>query len=101
MQERDESFCHGAPSEGLMTVDQWSQVAATALLTIRERQVCEHLFAGKTRVAIGKELGIKERTVRQHLEAIHSKLNVQSRVGVVLRVIQIRDKLSETQKKKK
>ena len=81
------------PGQQLMTADLWQRVAQQADLTDRERMVCRLLFEGKTRDKIAEQLSLKPRTVRQHLENIHTKLNVHHRVDVVLRIVQLRDRI--------
>lgn len=82
------------PSRSMLTAEQWDITAEQLRLTRREKEVCKELFDGFTRNEIADHLGIKPRTVRHYMEHIHQKLAVSNRVGVVLRLIQIRDKIS-------
>ena len=82
------------PGKLLLTDRQWDEVGEFLNCTQREKQVCRLLFAGMTRQAIADHLGIKNRTVRHHMEQLHTKMRVNERVGVVLRIVQIRDEIS-------
>ena len=77
-----------------LSIQQWSDVCRGMKMSLREQQVCKLLFDGLTRQKIAEHLDISNRTVRHHMEQIHVKLNVCNRVGVVLRIIQLRDRLS-------
>ena len=77
-----------------LSIQQWSDVCRGMKMSLREQQVCKLLFDGLTRQKIAEHLEISNRTVRHHMEQIHVKLNVCNRVGVVLRIIQLRDRLS-------
>lgn len=55
-----------------------------ALLSPREREVAEHIAAGKANKEIAAACGITERTVKAHLTHIYSKLELKDRVGLVL-----------------
>lgn len=78
----------------MLTDQQWEDMAEILRLTRREKEVCRELFNGYTRIQIAEHLGIKPRTVRHYMEHIHQKLVVTNRVGVVLRIIQVRDRLT-------
>ena len=84
------------PGKSLLTSEEWDQVGLILELTPREKQVCQLLFLGITRVKIADQLQIKPRTVRHFTEQIHTKLQVNNRVGVVLRIIEIRDSIRRT-----
>ena len=75
----------------------WSRLRGSDLLelTKRELEVCKLLLQCKTRQEIAADLDITTRTIRQHMENIHVKLRVNNRVGIVLRIIQVRDKLNQ------
>ena len=55
-----------------------------ALLSPREREVAEHIAAGKANKEIAAACGITERTVKAHLTNIYGKLELKDRVGLVL-----------------
>lgn len=57
-----------------------------ALLTEREREVVEHLRAGKSNKQIARDMDIAERTVKAHLTAIFGKLGVPDRVQLLLKL---------------
>ena len=61
------------------------EVARTALatLTAREREVYEHVVAGKPNKQIGRELGISERTVKAHRGKVMEKMGVDTLVELV------------------
>ena len=52
--------------------------ARFATLTVREREVLEHVLRGQLNKQIAADLGIHERTVKLHRTAITSKVGVQS-----------------------
>ncbi|QEG23570.1 response regulator transcription factor [Mariniblastus fucicola] len=83
------------PGSEMLTQKQWTITSEKFRLTNRERQVCQRLFEGMTRNQVAEELGIKPRTVRHYMEHIHEKLDVSNRVGVVLRIIEMRDRIDE------
>jgi len=72
---------------------QWELVCESLALSNREESVCRLLCDGHTRAAIAEAMEVTTRTVRHHMEQIHRKLDVHNRVGVVLRLIQVRDKI--------
>ena len=47
-------------------------------LTVREREVLEHVLRGQLNKQIAADLGIHERTVKLHRTAITTKVGVQS-----------------------
>lgn len=55
-----------------------------ALLSPREREVAEHIAAGRANKEVAAACGITERTVKAHLTHIYSKLDLKDRVGLVL-----------------
>ena len=57
--------------------------AAHETLTAREREVYEHVVAGKPNKQIGRELGISERTVKAHRGKVMGKMGVGSLVELV------------------
>lgn len=81
------------PGEQLMNGELWREVSVLAQFTRREQMVCRLLFEGRTRDRIAEQLDLKPRTVRQYLENIHTKLNVHHRVDVVLRIVELRDRV--------
>ena len=86
------------PGSCILTDEQWDMTAEILRLTRREKEVCRELFDGNTRIQIAEHLGIKPRTVRHYMEHIHQKLVVTNRVGVVLRIIQVRDRIAAMNK---
>ena len=56
---------------------------ALATLTVREREVYEHVVAGKPNKQIGRELGISERTVKAHRGKVMEKMGVDTLVELV------------------
>ncbi len=84
-----------APGQHQLSGQEWSDVARTMKLSIREQQVCRLLFDGLTRQVIAEQLNISNRTVRHHMERIHQKLKVGNRVGVVLKIVHVRDHLKK------
>ncbi|MCK7460341.1 response regulator transcription factor [Idiomarina aminovorans] len=56
-----------------------------AILSERERQVCEKVLAGLTNQKIADALFISERTVKEHLTKSFRKLGVKDRLQLVLK----------------
>jgi len=56
-------------------------MAPDMLLTLRERQVLQHIAAGKANKQIAQVLDISVRTVETHRLNIKRKLNIESRLG--------------------
>jgi len=54
-----------------------------SVLTMREREICGHLAAGRTNAEIAETLNISRRTVETHRAAIVSKLGFRSRAELV------------------
>lgn len=61
------------------------RVAATARLTLREREVLRWLARGKTDRDIGAILGCSHRTVQKHLQRAYPKLGVETRTAAAMR----------------
>lgn len=59
--------------------------ATFAILSKRERQVCEKVLAGLTNQKIADSLFISERTVKEHLTKSFRKLGVKDRLQLVLK----------------
>jgi DNA-binding NarL/FixJ family response regulator len=54
-------------------------------LTPRERDVLEHVAAGRRNAAIGEALGLAPKTVANHLSSIFAKLQVTDRAEAIVR----------------
>lgn len=54
-------------------------------LTPRERDVLEHVAAGRRNAAIGEALGMAPKTVANHLSSIFAKLQVTDRAEAIVR----------------
>ncbi len=61
-----------------------------AALTVREREILEHLSRGETNKAIARVLNISHDTVKLHVRHILSKLNLTSRVEAAVFAIEHR-----------
>jgi DNA-binding NarL/FixJ family response regulator len=53
-------------------------------LTEREREVLEHLAAGRSNAEIGQQLYLSEATIKTHISRILTKLGVRDRVQAVI-----------------
>src|SRR3990172_7916140 len=60
-----------------------NHVAATPVLTQRERSVLVAAADGLTAREIGRQLGVRERTITSHLNNIYRKLGVKARVSAL------------------
>ena len=57
-------------------------------LSEREREVLDHVAAGRSNAEIARELWLSPHTVRKHLENVYRKLGVSNRTeaaGILLR----------------
>jgi two-component system nitrate/nitrite response regulator NarL len=62
-----------------------SRTAAQKLkLTVREEQIVQLLYKGKTNREIGSNLGLSEKTVKHYMTVLMQKLAARSRLEVVL-----------------
>ena len=59
-------------------------------LTVREREVLEHVISGKLNKQTAAELGTAEKTVKVHRARVMRKMNVQS-VAELVRVAEMAD----------
>jgi DNA-binding NarL/FixJ family response regulator len=60
-------------------------------LSAREREVAEHVAAGKTNRSIAASLFLSEKTIESHLARIYDKIEVRSRVALAALVARERD----------
>jgi DNA-binding NarL/FixJ family response regulator len=60
-------------------------------LTRQEVRILANLYAGKTNMQIGENLGIKEITVRKHLQNIGGKLHATGRAEILAKAIEARE----------
>lgn len=63
-----------------------SEPESFAILSKRERQVCEKVLSGQTNQQIADSLFVSERTVKAHLTSSFQKLGVKDRLQLVLKV---------------
>ena len=82
----------GAPMTGRiarMVVQSFQRMGTskkeTENLTVREREILEHLAKGDLCKEIADELNLSLRTVHTHLKNIYEKLHVRSRTQAVLK----------------
>ena len=68
----------------LMKMKIMDKRAETLGLSLREREVLNHLAEGKTNVEISCLLRISVRTVEKHLERVYAKLGVKTRTGAMV-----------------
>ncbi|MCZ6858764.1 MAG: response regulator [Alphaproteobacteria bacterium] len=57
-----------------------------ATLTVRERQVFDHIVAGETNKKVGNDLGISPRTVENHRASILAKMDARSVAALVAKI---------------
>ena len=55
-------------------------MASLTDLTPREKQILQHVLAGRTNRAIAAEFHIAEKTVEFHLSNVYAKIGVQTRL---------------------
>jgi DNA-binding NarL/FixJ family response regulator len=77
------------PGSGLLSDENWLQVAAQLHLTAREFSVAVLLFEGKTRFQIARRLKCAPGTVRVYIDRLFAKLNVKDRLGVALGIVRV------------
>jgi two-component system, NarL family, nitrate/nitrite response regulator NarL len=58
--------------------------APLAELTPRERELLEHLVAGRSNGQIARALGLSEKTIRNGFSSVFAKLQVSDRVQAAL-----------------
>jgi len=61
--------------------------AGRVTFTDREKEVLEHLVAGRSNKEIGSSLGIEERTVKAHVAKLMRKVGVQNRIALSVHAI--------------
>ncbi len=66
--------------------EDWRILARRLMLSPRELQILQHVFADEKEQTIAVRLGISLHTVHAHLRRIYGKLGVNSRVEAVVRV---------------
>lgn len=77
----------GARSVGSATEDLRQAGIGTSVvhrLTLREREVLEHIAAGEDNLKIASQLGIAERTVKAHVSSLYRKLGQENRAQLAL-----------------
>jgi DNA-binding NarL/FixJ family response regulator len=57
---------------------------STTPLTPREREVAQHVAAGRTNAEISEQLYVSAGTIKTHIANIQRKLNVRNRVGIAV-----------------
>lgn len=55
----------------------------SAVLSVREKQILEHLARGQSNLAVGQQLFLSPNTVKWHLSQLYSKLGVRNRTEAV------------------
>jgi DNA-binding CsgD family transcriptional regulator len=79
------SAVHGATRHRIRISQAEPQLA---LLTVREREIVEHLVSGLTDREISRSMAISPRTVHKHLESIYRKLGIGNRTSLIALVHQ-------------
>ncbi|MET8980071.1 response regulator transcription factor [Streptomyces sp. NPDC004539] len=79
----DPEIKNGRPGKPFRTGTE-QMIAASGLLSGRERQVIELLAAGQAVRDIASDLFLTERTVRNYISRIYGKLGVRSRSEAIL-----------------
>ena len=64
--------------------------AEAGLVTVREREVLEWIYRGKSNIEIGMILSISPLTVKNHVQKILRKLNVLNRTQAVGKALALR-----------
>jgi DNA-binding CsgD family transcriptional regulator len=70
----------------LVTGDQWQLIAAVLLLSGRELQIVQGIFAGEPEATIATSLGISGHTVHTYLGRLYRKLGVHDRSELIVEV---------------
>ena len=79
----------------LGTVD-WQRVRETLGLSLREFQVVQHIFAGKTLSDIAQEMQLGLGTVKTYSQRVYRKLDVSNRQQLTLLVVSAHLQLADT-----
>jgi DNA-binding NarL/FixJ family response regulator len=77
------------PSENFLTAEDWVNLAAATRLTVRELEVANLLFAGKTRAGVARRLRLDIETVRVYIDRLFKKLGVRNLRGMILRIARL------------
>lgn len=67
-----------------------ARAAATGVLTVREREILEWIYRGKSNIEIGMILKISPLTVKNHVQKILRKLDVLNRTQAVGKALALR-----------
>ncbi len=70
--------------------DAEGAVGKDAFLTVREREILEHVAAGATNRVVAQRLSLSEETVKTHMRSVLRKLRVTSRGAAVARYLEVR-----------
>jgi DNA-binding CsgD family transcriptional regulator len=60
-----------------------------ALLSLREREVLDHLATGATVADVARQLVVSEGTIKSHIKRIHRKLRVNNRAEAVAKYLRL------------
>jgi DNA-binding CsgD family transcriptional regulator len=77
------------PGVGLISPEDWVDVAAHLQLSAREFSVAVLIFEGNSRLQVAKRLKCSPETSRGYIDRVFAKLNVRDRLGMVLRVMRV------------
>jgi DNA-binding CsgD family transcriptional regulator len=77
------------PGVGLISPEDWVNVAAQLRLSAREFSVAVLIFEGNSRLQVARRLKCSPETSRGYIDRIFAKLNVRDRLGMVLRIMRV------------
>jgi DNA-binding NarL/FixJ family response regulator len=71
----------------LLHVPEGKAAGSAPTLTVRERQVMEHILLARSNKEIAKRLGIEERTVKAHVSRLMQKTGADNRIKLSMSVL--------------
>jgi DNA-binding NarL/FixJ family response regulator len=77
------------PGVGMISPEDWVNLAQYLQLSARELSVGTLIFEGNSRFQVAKRLNCSPETTRVYIDRLFAKLNVRDRLGMVLRVLRI------------
>jgi DNA-binding NarL/FixJ family response regulator len=77
------------PGVGMISPEDWVNVARHLQLSAREFSVAVLIFEGNSRFQIANRMDCAAGTIRIYIDRLFAKLNVADRLGMVLRIMRV------------